>query len=144
MTTIPTIKQINNAIVCVAVSVGLLICAGAASGQGKLDNGASDPSWSQTSQERDSRLELASGGQYRVGHIYVSGNKCTRDREVRERLVRGFTQGDIFERAPLDKSLRRVSKIKKIYPVTIENIAVRLDEKEKHADFVINIKEKKD
>jgi outer membrane protein assembly factor BamA len=144
MTTIPTSQQINKAIVCVAVSVGLLICAGAARGQEKLDNGATDPSWSQTSQERDRRLELASGGQYRVGHIYVSGNKYTRDREVRERLVRGFTQGDIFERAALDKSLRRVSIIKRIYPVTIENIAVRLDEKERQADFVINVKEKKD
>lgn len=143
MMAIPMARPIKKGILCLAVGVGLML-SGIAQGQDKPGNNDVDPKWSKTSQERESRINMAQREQYRIGHIYFAGNKHVRDWEVRRRLVPGFTQGDIFDRRALDKSLRRISKVKQIYSVTIENVEVRLDEKEKYAEFVINVKEKKD
>jgi outer membrane protein assembly factor BamA len=148
MMTILMTRQIRSGILCLAVVVGLMFSVVTHGqdklGDSKIDPSKIDPRWSKTSQERESRLDLAQREKYRVGHIFFAGNKYTRDRVVRQRLVRGFTEGDIFDRRALDKSLRRISKVKQIYPVAIENVEVRLDEKEKYADFVINLREKKD
>jgi outer membrane protein assembly factor BamA len=141
--TIPMTRPIRRSVICLAIGVGLVL-SGIAQGQDKPGSNDVNPKWSKTLQEREIWIDLAQREQYRIGHIYFAGNKYVRDRKVRQRLVRGFTQGDIFDRLALDKSLRRISKVKQIYPVTIKNVEVRLDEKEKYADFVINVKEKRD
>jgi outer membrane protein assembly factor BamA len=142
MMTIRASQITRKAILCLAVGVSSAMFVIAARGQQKSVYTETDPNWSKTTQERDSRIDLAGREPYRVGQIYVAGNKQTRDREVRERLLRGIRQGDVFEYAALDKSLKWISKIKTIHPVTIENIQVKLDEEEKFIDFIINVEER--
>ena len=136
-------SQIRKVLLCLAGSICLAILAVGASGQEASGNNEKDSSWSKTSQERDSRLEIASREQYVVAHVYVAGNVHVKDRDVRKRLLSGFTAGDIFVREAFDNSLKEISRIKAIYPVRIDDIDVRLDEKEKHLEVTINIRERR-
>jgi len=136
-------SQIRKVLLCLAASIILAVFASGGSGQKTSGNNEKDSSWSKTSQERDSRLEIASREQYVVAHVYVAGNVHVKDRDVRKRLLSGFTAGDIFVREAFDNSLKEISRIKAIYPVRIDDIDVRLDEKEKHLEVTINIRERR-
>jgi len=52
--------------------------------------------------------------------------------------------GDIFNRTALEKSIERISKIRSLQPVTVDDIDVRTDDKEKHVEFTINVREKQE
>ena len=136
-------SRIRKVLLCLAASICLAVLAVGASGQETSVNNEKDSSWSKTSQERDSRLEAASREPYVVSHVYVAGNVHVKDRDIRKRLLTGFTAGDIFVREAFDNSLKEISRIKAIYPVTLNDIDVRLDEKEKHIEVTINISERR-
>lgn len=54
-----------------------------------------------------------------------------------------INEGDIFTRQNLHKSLAALSKLKAIYPVSIENVSVRLDEDKRIINITYNIRERK-
>ena len=135
-------QQTRKGIRLLTVGVSLLIFALGVFGQDKSGNIGVDSTWSNTSQQRNSRLELADREQYVVRHIYVAGNTRTTDREIRTQLVQGFRLGDIFNRTALEKSIKQISKIRSLQPVTVDDIDVRIDDKEKHVEFTINVREK--
>ena len=136
-------SRIRKVLLCLAGSMSLAIFAVAAAGQQVPTNNDNASGWSKTSLERDSRLAIAGREQYVVAHVYVAGNVHVKDRDIRRRLLTGFTAGDIFVREAFDNSLKEISRIKAIYPVTLNDIDVRLDEKEKHIDVTINIRERR-
>jgi outer membrane protein assembly factor BamA len=136
-------SRISKVFVCLATSISLAIFAVGASGQGNSANNDSESGWSKNSQQRESRLQVAVREPYQVRHIYISGNNQIRDREFRKRLVRGFTEGDIFEREGMVKSIKRLSKFNAIDPIAIDDVDVRLDEKERYIDFTINVVERR-
>lgn len=65
-----------------------------------------------------------------------------RDREFRERLDRDFREGDIFNGKLLVKSVKNLSKMHAIFPVTMENVLVRLDPDHKDIELRFIVRER--
>lgn len=85
---------------------------------------------------REELIDEAEKQHYNIVWVEVSGNESIRYREFRKRFARGFEEGDIFTRKKLDDSLRRLSRFRKIYPVSIENVIVRLDRENRSIDII--------
>lgn len=82
----------------------------------------------------------AEQNQYSVRRITLLGNTYTRDNVIRRRLLQN--EGDIFRRTLLEQSLRSISKLRNFSPVSLQDVEVRLDRKEKIIDFLINLTER--
>lgn len=80
---------------------------------------------------------------YRVSHIYFSGNIEIRDRVLRLQINKFLNEGDVFSRRNLYQGLKNLSKLKIIYAVRLENVEVSLDEKERNIDLTITVREKR-
>ncbi|MGH9949621.1 MAG: hypothetical protein ACRD6X_20810 [Pyrinomonadaceae bacterium] len=119
-----------------AASVGPVVC------QTGNDTDVAESRWSKNGLERDERISLAEREKYNIRWIYISGNTYTRHREFRKKMVPEFNEGYIFVRSSLDKSVRKIAKMKVIYPITFDEVKVMLDEKEKFIDFTICVKQK--
>lgn len=101
------------------------------------------PESSQPTAERDSLIREAEENQYTIRWVIFVGNEHTRDYVLRRRLI-NLTEGDIFTRENLVKSLESVSKLKKIiHPVKLSDVTIRLDRSEKLVDMEIYFKEKR-
>jgi len=84
-------------------------------------------------------MDEAEQNNYTVRRVEFSGNEHIRDKTLR----RGFLQqeGDVFSRTALDRSLRNFSRRGLVYPLTLNDVEVRLDREEKLIDFTIYFKE---
>ena len=105
----------------------------------------SDPNyteWSKTKEEREQRMLVAERESYVIRHINFNGNMWVRDRDMRRRLDRHFSQGDIFQRKLLENSIRNLSKMHAIFPVTMNDVVVRLDSKDKNIELTFNVRER--
>ena len=98
--------------------------------------------WSRSREERDARINKAESEQYYVRRIYISGSTYTRPRDFRKRMLPEFNEGFIFSPRPLHESVRRIAKMRPIYPITIDDVEVMLDEESKSIDFRINVRQK--
>src|SRR5687768_17963578 len=74
---------------------------------------------------RDSLIDEANRDQFNTRRVEIAGSTYTRHREFSRRMAPGLNEGDIFTRGALEKSIRQVSKMKAIYPISIENVEVR-------------------
>jgi hypothetical protein len=76
---------------------------------------------------------------YKIRRVEFSGNEHIRDKTLR----RGFLQqeGDVFSRKALDRSLRNFRSRGLVYPLTLNDVEVRLDREEKLIDFTIYFSE---
>ena len=98
---------------------------------------------SQPEGERDSLLREAGENQYTIRWVIFVGNEHTSDYVLRRRLI-NLTEGDVFTRGNLVKSLESVSKLKKIiHPVKLSDVTIRLDRAKKLVDMEICFKEKR-
>ena len=88
-------------------------------------------------------IEKAEQNQYRVSHIYFSGNIGIRDRVLRRKINKFLDEGDIFSRQNLYRSLMNLSKLKAIYAVRLEDVEVILGEKDRYMDLRITVREKR-
>ena len=140
--TIRTSDRTRNTVLCLTIVIALTVLAGRIKSQDRSGNSQSEQQWSKSADERDSRIEIAKRGRYQIRYIFFSGHFGIRDYELRKRLLPGFNDGDVFDFNAFNESMKRLSKFKRIYPVTPEKIYVRLDEKDKWADFAIEIMEK--
>jgi hypothetical protein len=96
---------------------------------------------SQSAADQDPLLREAIANQYWVRRVEFSGNQYTSDRELRRKIM--LEEGDVFTRENLVKSLKSVSKLKRIiYPVKLSDVIVRLDRAEKIIDMTICLKER--
>ena len=88
-------------------------------------------------------IEKAEQNQYRVSHIYFSGNVEIRDRVLRRKINKFLNEGDIFSRQKLYQGLTNLSKLKAIYAVRLEDVEVILGEKDRYMDLRITVREKR-
>ena len=87
-------------------------------------------------------IETAETNQFNVRRVEISGNSSIRHREFVNRL-KGVNEGDIFSRALLRKSVERIARMKKIYPITMRNVELRVNPQYRDVDILICVKERK-
>ncbi len=87
-------------------------------------------------------IQEAEQGRFTLRRIETSGNERTRHREFTKRLAPDFNEGFLFTRRSLEKALVRVSKIRSIYPIKLENIEMRLLREHKKVDLMLCVKER--
>jgi len=71
---------------------------------------------------------------------FFTGNQHIRDNTLRRRFLQ--REGDLFSRKVLEESLKNLSKLRMIYPVTLNDVEVRLDRENKLMDFTIYFRER--
>ena len=77
--------------------------------------------------------------EYTVRRVEFTGIAHIRDRTLRRRFLQ--QEGDVFSRKTLEQSLRNFSRLGLVYPLTLNDVEVRLDREEKLIDFTIYFKE---
>lgn len=77
---------------------------------------------------------------FNVRYIEIAGNTYTRYREFAKRMLQN--EGDIFRRELLEKTVLRISRMKTIYPVLMENVEVRLNREQRVIDIVFCVRQK--
>lgn len=87
-------------------------------------------------------VDEADREEFNTRRVEIAGSTYTRDRDFRRRMVPGLTEGDIFTRSSLEQSIRRISRMKAIYPISMENVEVRLDRRHKVIDIVFCVTQK--
>lgn len=85
-------------------------------------------------------MDEAQRTEYTVRRIEFSGNERIGDNILRERFVQH--EGDLFSRKALEQSLKNLSKLRMSYPVTLNDVEVRLDREERLMDFTIYFRER--
>ena len=97
----------------------------------------------QPSAERDDLMNEAQRNQFTVRRVEFLGLTYTRDTLVRGRMGPVMNEGDLFTRQRLLRSLRRVNTLKRIYPVRLRHVEVRLDRPERLIDMTICFTERR-
>lgn len=97
---------------------------------------------SQSTELRDSLIAEAETAEYNVLHIEFVNNVHLSGRKLFRKSGSAINEGDIFTRRNLETAMKRVSKIKSIYPLTIENIEIKLNRADKSIDILFCLKEK--
>jgi len=95
-----------------------------------------------TKEVLDPLVDEAERKQFNVRRVEIAGSAYTRDRAFRKRMVVGMTEGDIFTRAALERSVRNIGKMKEVYPITLQDVEVRLNREDKVIDVVICVIQK--
>jgi surface antigen-like variable number repeat protein len=85
-------------------------------------------------------MDDAMQSEYTVRRVEFSGNQHIRDNTLRRRFLQ--PAGDVFSRKVLEQSLKNLSRLRIIYPVTLSDVEVRLDRENKHVDFTIYSRER--
>jgi hypothetical protein len=88
-------------------------------------------------------IEKAEQNEYNVKYVEFCCPEKIRGRVLFGQINKFINEGDIFTRQNLYQSLAALSKLKAIYPVNIENVSVRLNEKERIIHITYNIRERK-
>jgi hypothetical protein len=97
---------------------------------------------SQTAADQGGLIQEAENGSFTLRRMELIGNVSTPDDLLHSRIASRMEVGNLFTRHNLVLSLRNVSKLKTIYPVTMKNIVVELNPAEKTLDLRICIKER--
>lgn len=85
-------------------------------------------------------IKEADKNPYRVRQIEISGNIFIRDKTLREYMA--FTEGDIFTKESLVKSIENINKSNKLYPIGLKNVRIYLDKSNKDVGLVFCVKER--
>ena len=88
-------------------------------------------------------IEKAEQNEYNVKFVEFCCPEKVQGRVLFGKISRFINEGDIFTRQNLYKSLTTLSKLKAIYPVSIKNLNVRLDEEQRIINITYNIRERK-
>lgn len=90
---------------------------------------------------RDPLIDEAERGQFNVRRVEFVGSTYTRGRDLFKQ-ARSVNEGDIFTRENLEIAVKRISKMRTVYPITMDNVEARLDRSDKSVDIVFCIKQK--
>lgn len=96
---------------------------------------------SQSESERTANLEEAEKNGYAIGRVGFFGNQNTRDLVLRKRIL--LEEGEPLTREKIEESLKRLSKLKMIYPLRFANFEIQLDRANKIAHLEICVTEKR-
>ncbi len=95
----------------------------------------------QTREERVPLINEAFTSVFTVRRVSFAGNTYTRDRDFRERK-RTLNEGDIFTPEALETSVKRLSKMRSIRPIRMDDIEVTLDRPRKDIDITFCIRQR--
>ncbi len=129
-----------------AILLAILAVFGSQAALGQVADEAAEKKFCGHAKEiRDTLIKEATETPFTTRRVEISGNTYTRDRDFRQRMVAGMNEGDIFTLTALEKTLKRISKMKSIYPITMDNIEVRTNReyKEIHIVFCVEQRERK-
>ncbi|HKP69487.1 MAG TPA: hypothetical protein VJV05_09400 [Pyrinomonadaceae bacterium] len=110
--------------------------------QSKAEAATNDPNCGLKKEVLDPLVAEAERDQFNTRHVEFVGPTYTRGREFFKRMVNGMSQGDVFTRSALERSVRNVGKMKQVYPITIEDTEVRLDRANRYIDITICVVQK--
>jgi hypothetical protein len=92
--------------------------------------------------DQRSLIHEAEKGRFTLRRMELIGNVSTPDDLLHSRIASRMEVGNLFTRHDLMASLRNVSRLKTIYPVTMKNIVIELNQAEQTLDLRICIKER--
>jgi outer membrane protein assembly factor BamA len=127
----------------------LILASLNSSGNAQLESKALQVKEAQTSvncaqpaAEQEALIREAEKGRFILRRMELVGNVSTADEALHRRIVIRMAEGNLFSRRNLIASLKNVSRLKTIYPVTMKDVVARLDKTEKTLDLRICIKER--
>lgn len=88
------------------------------------------------------RIREAEKGKFTLRRMELVGNVSTTDEGLHRRIASRMEEGNLFSARNLIASLKNVSGIETIYPVTMKDVVVRLDKAEKTLNLRICFKER--
>jgi outer membrane protein assembly factor BamA len=94
-------------------------------------------------QDASEKLQLikeAEENRFYVRRIEMVGNERTRHRVFVKKMA--FIEGDVFTFELLEKTIKNISKLKEIYPISLENVEIYIDRQNREMDFVFCVKER--
>jgi outer membrane protein assembly factor BamA len=83
----------------------------------------------------------AEAAEFNVRRIEISGSTDIRYRTFSRKMA--LNEGDIFTSENLLKSVRGISRINAIKPITIDDVEIRLDRQNRDIDFVFCVIQRK-
>ena len=92
--------------------------------------------------EQETVIREADKAGFTLRRIELIGNVSTTDEMLHRRIASRMKVGNLFSRRSLMSSLKSVSRVRTIYPVTMTDVVVQLDHSEKTLDLRICIKER--
>jgi outer membrane protein assembly factor BamA len=92
--------------------------------------------------EQEAVIREADKAGFTLRRIELIGNVSTTDEMLHRRIVTRMEEGNLFSRRNLMASLKSISRVRTIYPVTMTDVVVQLDHSEKTLDVRICIKER--
>ena len=99
---------------------------------------ASNLPCSQPAAEQNKLIDETQRNEFTLRRVEFVGLTYTRDHVLRDRMTPIINEGDVFTRAKLVRSLRRMSALKRaIYPLRLTNVIVQLDRSEGLVDLTI-------
>ena len=95
----------------------------------------------QTTAEQTPSLREAIDQRYTLRRVEFIGNETIRDHDLRRRVV--LREGDLFSQRNFAKTLASLKRLRKLYPLTMRDVIVRLDRTEKLVDMTFCIRERR-
>ena len=87
-------------------------------------------------------IDTAEREYFNTSRVEIVGNTKTWGMKFFRRMANGMNEGDIFKRKSLEKSIRSLSKMKQIFPISIDNVKVYLYPSKKVINFTFCVEEK--
>jgi len=131
--------------VLVLVSASLLLAIVDSVGKAQQSNqplAEDNPKCGQPLEMSGPLIDEAERKEFNTKRVEIAGITYTRGREFWRRMAPGMNEGDIFTRAGLEASIKKISKMKTIYPISKENIEIRLDRADETIDIVFCVIQK--
>lgn len=127
--------------VLLACLVSLIICIASASAnaQSRSESKQTEACGQEELVQRP-LIEEAEEKQFNVRRVEIVGNETIRHHEFVKRLR--LNEGDIFTRPALENSIKRISKMDLIYPITLRNVEIRIDRDHRDVDIVFCVKQR--
>jgi outer membrane protein assembly factor BamA len=84
-------------------------------------------------------IEIEEGAVFRLRRLEFIGNKTTRDRIVRRRVLQ--QEGEPYSQELMEKSVNRLNGLRRFEKLTMADVESRIDEKEFFVDLLVRLKE---
>lgn len=94
----------------------------------------------QTTAAQTPSLREAIDQRYTLRRVEFIGNETICDDDLRRRVV--LREGDLFSQRDLARTLVSLNRLRKLYPLTMRDVMVRLDRTEKLIDLTLCVHER--
>ncbi len=94
----------------------------------------------QPKKEKLTIIDKADSEPFRVARIEFVGNTYVRDRDLRKGLT--FSEGDIFTKKNLKKTINNLSRLNYIYPISPKNVDVALTKTDKYIYMIFCVEDR--